>query len=114
VFVTGEYNWGVQPGLKNLTDHFLEEWAKRPVALASYSAGRYAGVRSCVAWHSILAEMGLAVVPNTLSVGSIADTLTDQGDEVGEGGKALKHSWPRFVDELLWWTEAAYNRRLKG
>jgi NAD(P)H-dependent FMN reductase len=26
VFVTGEYNWGVQPGLKNLTDHFLEEW----------------------------------------------------------------------------------------
>jgi NAD(P)H-dependent FMN reductase len=26
VFVTGEYNWGVQRGLKNLTDHFLEEW----------------------------------------------------------------------------------------
>ena len=25
IFVTGEYNWGVQPGLKNLTDHFLEE-----------------------------------------------------------------------------------------
>jgi NAD(P)H-dependent FMN reductase len=24
VFVAGEYNWGVQPGLKNLTDHFLE------------------------------------------------------------------------------------------
>jgi NAD(P)H-dependent FMN reductase len=23
VFVVGEYNWGVQPGLKNLTDHFL-------------------------------------------------------------------------------------------
>src|SRR5213080_1570392 len=26
VFITGEYNWGIQPGLKNLTDHFLEEW----------------------------------------------------------------------------------------
>src|ERR1700691_2080600 len=26
VFVAGEYNWGMQPGLKNLTDHFLEEW----------------------------------------------------------------------------------------
>ncbi len=25
VFVVGEYNWGPQPGLKNLTDHFLEE-----------------------------------------------------------------------------------------
>src|SRR6478609_7560323 len=21
VFITGEYNWGIQPGLKNLTDH---------------------------------------------------------------------------------------------
>jgi NAD(P)H-dependent FMN reductase len=30
VLVTGEYNWGVQPGLKNLTDHFLEAWFGRP------------------------------------------------------------------------------------
>jgi len=30
VFVTGEYNWGPQPGLKNLTDHFLEEWIGAP------------------------------------------------------------------------------------
>ena len=37
VFVTGEYNWGMQPGLKNLTDHFLEEWFWRP---ASQSARR--------------------------------------------------------------------------
>ena len=42
VFVTGEYNWGQQPGLKNLTDHFLEEWYC-PAAIASYSAGRLAG-----------------------------------------------------------------------
>ena len=35
VFVTGEYNWGMQPGLKNLTDHFLEEWFWRPAASIS-------------------------------------------------------------------------------
>ena len=35
IFVVGEYNWGVQPGLKNLTDHFLEEWFWRPAAIAS-------------------------------------------------------------------------------
>ncbi len=46
VFITGEYNWGVQPGLKNLTDHFLEEWFWRPAAIASYSAGRFAGARA--------------------------------------------------------------------
>ena len=55
VFVAGEYNWGVQPGLKNLTDHFLEEWFWRPVAIASYSAGRAAGGarRDRLAWHSV-------------------------------------------------------------
>ena len=50
VFVTGEYNWGVQPGLKNLTDHFLEEWFWRPAAIASYSAGRIGGARAAAAW----------------------------------------------------------------
>jgi multimeric flavodoxin WrbA len=30
IFVTGEYNWRVQPGLKNLMDRFLEEWFWRP------------------------------------------------------------------------------------
>jgi NAD(P)H-dependent FMN reductase len=43
IFVAGEYNWGVQPGLKNLTDHFLEEWFWRPAAIASYSAGTAGG-----------------------------------------------------------------------
>jgi NAD(P)H-dependent FMN reductase len=57
VFVTGEYNWGVPPGLENLTDHFLEEWAWRPAAIASYSAGRFSGVRAGTAWHGILSEV---------------------------------------------------------
>src|SRR3712207_1946063 len=59
VFVTGEYNWGVQPGLKNLIDHFLEEWFWRPAAIASYSAGRVAGARANFVWHGTLAEMGM-------------------------------------------------------
>ncbi len=59
VFITGEYNWGIQPGLKNLTDHFLEEWFWRPAAIASYSAGRLSGVRAATAWHGTLSEMGM-------------------------------------------------------
>jgi NAD(P)H-dependent FMN reductase len=80
VFVTGEYNWGVQPGLKNLTDHFLEEWFWRPAAIASYSAGRFSGVRSSLAWHSILSEMGIAVISSTLAVGPIDQTLDERTD----------------------------------
>ena len=80
VFVTGEYNWGMQPGLKNLTDHFLEEWFWRPAAIASYSAGRIAGARSNLTWHGTLSEMGMVVVSSTLTVGPISEALDDKGE----------------------------------
>src|ERR1700710_624653 len=80
VFVTGEYNWGVQPGLKNLTDHFLEEWFWRPAAIVSYSAGRLSGVRAATARHGTLSEMGMVVVSSTLTIGPIGQTLDHDGE----------------------------------
>jgi NAD(P)H-dependent FMN reductase len=111
VFVTGEYNWGVQPGLKNLTDHFLEEWFWRPAAIASYSAGRFAGARAATAWHGTLSEMGMVVVSSTIAAGPIAATLSADGEPIGEGGKALEHIFPRFADDLAWWMDAAKAQR---
>jgi NAD(P)H-dependent FMN reductase len=111
VFVTGEYNWGPQPGLKNLTDHFLEEWFWRPAAIASYSAGRIAGARSNLIWHGILSEMGMVVISRTLMVGGITAALDETGSPVGEGGAALAHAFPRFADDLDWWAEAARAQR---
>ena len=113
LFVTGEYNWGVQPGLKNLTDHFLEEWFWRPAAIASYSAGRIGGARSATAWHGILSEMGMVVISSTLTVGPIGQTLNEEGEPLGDGGAALAKQFPRFADDLAWWTEAARAQRAR-
>lgn len=111
LFVVGEYNWSVQPGLKNLTDHFLEEWFWRPAAIASYSAGRYGGVRAALAWRDILGEMGMVVVSSTIAVGPMKETLDDGGEPVGSGGQALERQFPRFADDLAWWTAAAKAQR---
>src|ERR1700736_6310845 len=113
VFVTGEYNWGIQPGLKNLTDHFLEECFWRPAAIASYSAGRISGARAATAWHGTLSEMGMVVISSTIAVGQIAQTLSTAGQPIGEGGNALEHSFARFADDLAWWVEAAKAQRAK-
>jgi NAD(P)H-dependent FMN reductase len=113
VFVTGEYNWGVQPGLKNLTDHFLEEWFWRPAAIASYSAGRFSGARAATAWHGTLSEMGMVVVSSTIAAGPIAQTLSADGEPIGESGAALERSFPRFADDLTWWVEAAKAQRAR-
>jgi NAD(P)H-dependent FMN reductase len=113
VFITGEYNWGIQPGLKNLTDHFLEEWFWRPAAIASYSAGRFSGARAALAWHGTLSEMGMVVISSSLAVGGIAQSLGDNGEPIGEGGKALTQAFPRFAGDFSWWIEAAKTQREK-
>jgi NAD(P)H-dependent FMN reductase len=113
VFITGEYNWGIQPGLKNLTDHFLEEWFWRPAAIASYSAGRFAGARAATAWHGTLSEMGMVVISSSISAGPIAQTLSEQGEPAGDGGKALARAFPRFAEDLEWWMEAVKMQRAR-
>src|ERR1700722_1577537 len=111
VFIVGEYNWGVQPGLKNLTDHYLEEWYWRPAAIVSYSGGRLSGVRAGAAWHLTLSEMGMVVISSTLAVGPIAQTLNAEGEPIGDAGLELQRRFPRFADDLAWWTDAARCQR---
>ena len=106
-FVVGEYNWGIQPGLKNLTDHFLEEWFWRPAAIVSYSGGRLSGARSNLLWHGTLSEMGMVVISSTLAVGPISKTLNETGECIGDEGEQLQRAFPRFADDLAWWTGAA-------
>ena len=113
VFVVGEYNWGPQPGLKNLTDHFLEEWFWRPAAIVSYSPSRLSGARASSAWHPILSEMGMVVVSSTVAVGPIVETLDAQGEPIGEVGHVVQKAFGRVADDLAWWTSAARNRRLR-
>jgi NAD(P)H-dependent FMN reductase len=113
VFVTGEYNWGMQPGLKNLTDHFLEEWFWRPAAIVSYSAGRLSGARANLLWHGTLSEMGMVVISSTLTVGTIGQSLSPDGAPIGDGGAQLQKSFLRFADDLAWWAEAAKDQRAR-
>jgi NAD(P)H-dependent FMN reductase len=111
VFVAGEYNWSVQPGLKNLTDHFLEEWFWRPAAIVSYSAGRPGGARSNLAWHGILTEMGMAVVSSTITVPQISSAFSPEGEPTGDGGAAVERAFPRFAADLEWWADAVKRQR---
>jgi NAD(P)H-dependent FMN reductase len=113
VFVVGEYNWGPQPGLKNLTDHFLEEWYWRPAAVVTYSPGRLSGARAGSSWHPILSEMGMIVISSTLAVGPIAQTFDEQGQPIGQVGEVVRKTFDRVADDLAWWAAAARAQREK-
>jgi NAD(P)H-dependent FMN reductase len=111
VFVAGEYNWGMQPGLKNLTDHYLEEWFWRPAGILSYSAGRIGGVRSGLIWHGTLSEMGMVVISSTIAVGQVTSALDEEGSPTDQGGAILARAFPRFAADLVWWAEAGQRQR---
>lgn len=106
--VGGEYNHGIQPGLKNLLDHFLEEWFFRPAGIACYSAGRFGGVRAAMQLRMTLAELGMPTISSLLPVPSIDDALSEAGAPADD---RLVKAADRFLDELLWWAEAAKRQK---
>lgn len=101
--VSGEYNHGVPPALSNLMDHFLEEYAWKPSAIVSYSAGSFGGVRAAMALHHMLAEMGMSSIPSTLPVPTVQDAF----DESGQPSDATWYDRAdRFLDEMDWYARA--------
>jgi hypothetical protein len=53
----------------------------------------------------------MVVVSSTLTVGPIAATLDADGHPTGNAGESLEKAFPRFADDLAWWTEAARTQR---
>ena len=113
IFVAGEYNGGLQPGLKNLVDHYLAEYAWRPAAIASYSAGPFAAVRSATAWRTTLGAMGMIVTSTPLSLARIGGAFDADGQPAGEDGGRIAKAFPRFADDLYWWIDAAAAQHAK-
>jgi NAD(P)H-dependent FMN reductase len=104
LIVSGEYNHGIPPALKNLLDHFLEEWFFRPAGIACYSAGRFGGVRAAMQLRMTLAELGMPSVSTLFPVPNISEAVSLEGEPKQE---RLPGAAKRFLDDLLWWAAAA-------
>jgi NAD(P)H-dependent FMN reductase len=111
VIVSGEYNHGIPPGLKNLLDHFLEEYFFRPSAIVCYSAGAFGGVRAAMALRMTLAELGMSSIPSLFPVPHVQDAFDVDG-------KPHEPAWERrierFLGELEWYAEALKAARARG
>lgn len=109
--VSGEYNHGIPPALKNLLDHFLEEYFWRPSGIVCYSAGGFGGVRAAMQLRMTLAELGMSSVPSLLPIPRIAEAV----DEDGVAQQPIvDRSAGRFLDEFLWYASALQAARVSG
>ena len=111
VIVSGEYNHGIPPALKNLLDHFLEEYLFRPSAIVCYSAGQFGGVRAAMQLRMTLAELGMSSIPSLLPIPRVQDAFTPAGDPTDP--TCERHS-ERFFRELEWYAHALQQARANG
>lgn len=109
--VSGEYNHGIPPAMKNLLDHFLEEYFWRPSGIVCYSAGQFGGVRAAVALRSTLAELGMPGIPSECPIPRIGKALDEEGHPQDEHTTRVLE---RFLDEFFWYARALKRERLEG
>jgi NAD(P)H-dependent FMN reductase len=109
--VSGEYNNGIPPALKNLLDYFLEEYFFRPSAIVCYSAGQFGGVRAAMQLRMTLAELGMSSIPSLLPVPRLQDAFTPEGTPIDP--QFEKHS-TRFFEEFEWYAAALQKARAGG
>jgi NAD(P)H-dependent FMN reductase len=111
LIVSGEYNHGIPPALKNLLDHFLEEYFFRPSAIVCYSAGQFGGVRAAMQLRMTLAELGMSSIPSLLPIPRVQETFTPAGDPTDP---AFERHSERFFRELEWYARALQQARAVG
>jgi NAD(P)H-dependent FMN reductase len=111
LIVSGEYNHGIPPALKNLLDHFLQEYFFRPSAIVCYSAGAFGGVRAAMQLRMTLAELGMSSIPSLLPVARIQDAFTPAGEPTDP---AFAKRAERFFREFEWYAEALQRARASG
>ncbi|MCF6241375.1 MAG: NAD(P)H-dependent oxidoreductase [Bacteroidales bacterium] len=111
VIVSGEYNHSIPAVLKNLLDHFQQEYYFKPSALVPYSAGSFGGMRVAVHLRVVLAELGMSSIPTIFPVSAVQDAFD-------ESGKALNEHYNqrvvRFIDEFEWYLSAYKTQRANG
>ncbi len=111
MIVSAEYNNGIPPALKNLLDHFLEEYFWRPSGIVCYSAGQFGGVRAAMQLRMTLAELGMPSIPSLFPIPKIGQTLNEDGTAQDE---RTRGALDKFLAEFAWYARALRRERVDG
>lgn len=104
IIVTPEYNGGYPASLKNVIDLLVEEWKRKPVALATVSGGAFAGTQAGSSLPYIFSKLGAMVVPVAFRVASVQKAYQEDGTPV-DAAATHPHA-QKFLDDLIWNIEA--------
>ncbi|MGN6645147.1 MAG: NADPH-dependent FMN reductase [Cytophaga sp.] len=105
LIVTPEYNGGYPAALKNVVDLLYDEWHRKPVAIATVSAGPFGGTQVITSLQFSLWKIRAWTVPAMFPVPKVEEAFNEAG--VPKDKAATDKRADVFVKELLWCMEAA-------
>lgn len=96
-----EYNSSFPPLLKNIIDWcsrpdgddnpMLAAFAGKTAVVVSASPGGFGGMRGLVPLRMLLGNIGITVLPNTLSVSAVHEAMNESGEITNDGHKMGIH-----------------------
>lgn len=100
IIVTPEYNGGYPASLKNAIDLLMDEWKRKPVAIAGVSSGAFGGSQVITSLEFVLWKLGALMVPAKFHVAKVSESYDENGKAMNkETSDKMANS---FVNELLW------------
>lgn len=110
IIVTPEYNGTPPASLKNVLDLLTDDWAKKPIAISTVSAGAFGGMQCITSLVFAFWKIKGWVVPAMLPVPKVQEAFAEDGTPADPEGWAKRTK--AFIDELVWAIEA--KRRMQA
>lgn len=110
IIVSPEYNHGYPGALKNALDYLLPEYERKPVGIATVSAGGFGGVNCLGQLRLVVLGMGAFPIPENLAVSRIHESFNDDGTP---NDPAYEKRAADFLDDVLWFADAIADKKAK-
>jgi len=110
IIVSPEYNNGYPGVLKNALDYLLPEYERKPVGIATVSAGSFGGINCLAQLRLVALGMGAFPIPENLAVSRIHESFNDDGSP---NDPAYEKRAADFLNDVLWFADAIADKKAK-
>jgi NAD(P)H-dependent FMN reductase len=108
IFVTPEYHGTYSGVMKNALDYYWAEFNKKPIAVATASAGKMGGINASTQLQHLILSLGSYALPLKLLVPEVQNAFNEGNNPVDQ---ETQRQTKRFLDEFLWLSEAVVAKK---
>lgn len=108
ILVTAEYNHGIPPAMKNMLDHFGNEFKHKACGIVSYSDGAVGGARATEQLRLVCSTLGMPPVGMSPCWGLAHKSNAPEGKSFHEN---FERQFKVFLKEFDWYVNALSNHR---